>query len=198
MIGGNGMTKKVLVAGDSFASDWHTGNEWWLQLPYNVTNIAQAGASQYKILKQILNTDLKKYQALVIFHTSPIRIYTDNINLLHIDSITHRNSCYVVNDVLSKHGDIKRAMEKYVKYFYNEEFVNYTHTKICEDIVKKTSGMITIHASGFDYSNIYEFENFVRADDLFENFKGNICHLTTDGNRYLAERICSKLTNLLQ
>jgi hypothetical protein len=187
---------KVLIAGDSFASNWNTGLEWWRQLPYDLTNVAQAGASEYKILKSLKS--VQEYDAAIVFHTSPIRLYSANGNLLHTDSLTHRDSCYVINDVLSKRGPIKRAMENYVKYFYNEEFVNYIHTKICEDIVKNTRLIPTIHASGFDYSDIFEFDNFVSANDLFETYRGNTCHLTADGNRYLAERIYKKLTNLLQ
>lgn len=194
MIGGRGMIK-VLVAGDSFASDWHTGSEWWHQLPFDVTNVAQAGASEYKILKSL--TSLEQYDAIVVFHTSPTRVYAANGNLLHTNSPTHRDSCYVINDVLSKRGPLKTAMINYVKYFYNDEFVNYTHTKICNDIVNKTSNIPTVHASGFDYLNIYEFENFVSATDLFETYRGNICHLTTDRNRYLADRIYNKLMSLL-
>jgi hypothetical protein len=194
MTGGNAMTK-VLVAGDSFASDWHTGNEWWHQLPFDVTNVAQAGASEYKILKSL--TNVKQYDAIVVFHTSPTRVYAAKGNLLHTNSSTHRDSCYVINDVLSKRGPLKKAMESYVKYFYNDEFVNYIHTKICNDIVNNTFGIPTVHASGFDYSDIYEFENFVSATDLFETYRGNTCHLTTDGNRYLADRICNKLMSLL-
>jgi hypothetical protein len=187
---------KVLVAGDSFASDWYSGDEWWRQLPYTVTNVAQAGASEYKILKSLAS--VREYDAVIIFHTSPTRIYAANGNLLHKNSDTHKNSCYVINDVLNKRGPIKRAMENFVKYFYNDDFANYMHVKICEDIVSKTHGIPTIHASGFNYSGIFEFDNFVSAQDLFETYRGKTCHLTTNGNRYLAERICKKLTSLLQ
>ena len=195
MIGGRGMIK-VLVAGDSFASDWNTGDEWWRQLPYDITNIAQAGASEYKILKSLKS--VQEYDAVIVFHTSATRVYAANGNLLHANSDTHKNSCYVINDVLSKRGPVKKAMENFVKYFYDDGFANYTHVKICEDIVNKTHGIPTIHASGFDYSNIFEFNNFVSVRDLFETYRGNTCHLTTDGNRYLAERIYKKLTSLLQ
>lgn len=196
MIGGNVMTS-ILLAGDSFASNWHTGDEWWLQLPYSITNTAQAGASQFKILKQFDTIDISKYDAAIIFHTSPYRIYSESENLLHKKSITHKNSCYVINDVLHKRNSLSNAMKNYVKYFYNEEFVKYTHKKICQDIENITSKIPTIHASGFDYSDIYSFENFISVQDLFENHRGNTCHLNKNGNRYLAERICKKLHDLL-
>ena len=50
---------KILIAGDSFAADWkikHSGNGWvnMLSNDYDVTNIAQAGASEYKIYQQLI------------------------------------------------------------------------------------------------------------------------------------------------
>jgi hypothetical protein len=195
MIGGNDMIN-ILVAGDSFASNWNTGEEWWQQLPYNITNIAQAGASQYKILKSFTSVDIKAYDAVIVFHTSPTRIYASKGNLLHKDSITHRDSCYVINDVLSKRGPIKRALESYTKYFYDDDFITYTHRKICHDIETKTHNVPVIHASGFDYTSVYTFKNFVSITDLFETHRGNICHLTPNGNRLLKERIYKQLQQL--
>ena len=42
---------KLLVAGDSFVAEW-PGDEGWVKLlanDYDVTNVAQAGVSEYKI-----------------------------------------------------------------------------------------------------------------------------------------------------
>ncbi len=47
------MTKsKLLIAGDSFAADWLSGESGWPNLlanEYDVTNVAQAVCSEYKI-----------------------------------------------------------------------------------------------------------------------------------------------------
>ena len=51
---------KLLVAGDSFAAEW-PGNSGWVKLlaqEHPVTNVAQAGVSEYKILKQVQNENL--------------------------------------------------------------------------------------------------------------------------------------------
>ena len=52
------MKKKLLIAGDSFAADWtikYKGEGWVNTLceDYDVTNVAQAGVSEYKIYNQL-------------------------------------------------------------------------------------------------------------------------------------------------
>ena len=39
---------------------------------HNVTNVAQAGVSEYKILKQIRNADLDNYDAVIVSHNITI------------------------------------------------------------------------------------------------------------------------------
>ena len=60
--------KKILVCGDSFATD-HSVNDpvaigWSSMLAnlYDVTNCAQAGVSEYKIIEQIKNQNLNYYK----------------------------------------------------------------------------------------------------------------------------------------
>ena len=46
---------RILIAGDSFAAEW-PGNNGWVKLlsqKFSVTNVAQAGVGEYKILKQL-------------------------------------------------------------------------------------------------------------------------------------------------
>ena len=54
---------KLLLAGDSFAAEWPGENVWpkLLAKQHDVTNVAQAGVSEYKILKQLHNAELKDY-----------------------------------------------------------------------------------------------------------------------------------------
>ena len=60
----------VLIAGDSFAAEWPGSNGWvkLLAKNYDVTNVAQAGVSEYKILQQIKNANLNKYDLVMICH----------------------------------------------------------------------------------------------------------------------------------
>lgn len=184
---------KILIAGDSYASDWHTNKEWWKQLPYDITNIAQAGSSQYRILKSLPN--LEMYDVIIIAHTSPYRIYTEH-NLLHQDSITHKDSDYLIGDVIDKGGDMARAMKKYVEYFHNDEYVMYQHRKICDDIINKTKDKPTLNISGFDYSDIYQFNDYLHIPSIVNYERGKICHMNETTNITLSYVIEEKIKNL--
>ena len=51
-------SKKILIIGDSFACVWPNSSTGWpsqLAQQYDVTNLAQAGVSEYKILQQLIN-----------------------------------------------------------------------------------------------------------------------------------------------
>ena len=53
--------KKLLICGDSFAADWqvkYPQGQGWCNLItqyYHVTNVAQAGCSEYRIYQQFLS-----------------------------------------------------------------------------------------------------------------------------------------------
>ena len=54
--------------------EWPGENGWSkLAKQHDVTNVAQAGVSEYKILKQLHNAELKDYDAIIVSHTSPSR-----------------------------------------------------------------------------------------------------------------------------
>lgn len=182
---------KILIAGDSYAADWCGKSEWWKKLPYDVKNVAQAGSSQYRILKSITT----KYDVIVIFHTSPYRIFTEH-NDIYTNSKTHKHSDYLIYDVISKGGKLGKAMEHYVGHLYNEEFILYTHTKICEDIREITSSAKVIHVTAFDYTNIHVFDKLIDIRDIANNYPGNVCHLSAQGNEILASRIIEEIKNL--
>ena len=58
----------VLIAGDSFAAEWPGTNGWvkLLARDYDVTNVAQAGVSEYKILQQIQTANLDEYDLIIV------------------------------------------------------------------------------------------------------------------------------------
>jgi hypothetical protein len=86
---------KILIAGDSFAADWkikYNGNGWvnMLSEDYEVTNIAQAGVSEYKIYQQLIKHDTTKYDKIIISHTSAYRIPVVK-HPIHSKDILHSN-----------------------------------------------------------------------------------------------------------
>ena len=59
--------KKILICGDSFSSDWspeYPDCQGWPNLlakDYKVTNLSQAGCSEYRIYKQIKSKNLDNF-----------------------------------------------------------------------------------------------------------------------------------------
>lgn len=102
---------KLLIIGDSFAADWSVkypdvfGWPNLLANSYDVTNLAQAGASEYKILQQIKSADLDHFDIIILVHTSPYRVPT-------------RKHPVHSNDCLHKHADLLLADIQYHATWY--------------------------------------------------------------------------------
>jgi hypothetical protein len=74
---------KLLIAGDSFAANWSVKHKEMLGWPnllagkHSVTNVAQAGVSEYRIYKQLVSCQrLNEFDAIIVCHTSPYRLVT--------------------------------------------------------------------------------------------------------------------------
>ena len=93
----------ILIAGDSYAADWtvkYAGCGWpnMLAQKHNVHNLAQAGCCIYKTLKQIESVNINHYDAVIINHTSPNRIYV-NTHPVHFADPLHKNSSLIYLDI---------------------------------------------------------------------------------------------------
>jgi hypothetical protein len=94
---------KIFIAGDSFAADWSikypTMQGWPNMLAdiHTVTNAAEAGCGEYKILKQLTSHALADYDAIIVSHTSPYRIHT-NFHPVHGKDKLHYNSDFIYED----------------------------------------------------------------------------------------------------
>ena len=165
----------ILIAGDSFSAVYDNKSEWW-QFG-DCKNISQKGSSEFKILKSLQKENLSKYEKIIVCHTSPYRIYTeDNI----INNGDRTNGCYLINDLLHKKGDIKTAAKLYTKYFFNEEYVLWSYYKVMDEIKNLTN---SIHISFFNVQNVISLRH------IYEKNMGDICHMTPEGNKVVHEQI---------
>ena len=177
------MKKKLLIAGDSFAADWtkkYKNVYGWvnmLESDYDVTNIAQAGVSEYKIYKQLEKIDTTKFDHIIVSHTSAYRIPIEEHPIHKNDSL--HNSCDIIFSDAEKHTEnyiMKTAVDFYGSIFHPEYFC-FVNDLIFKEIEKITPN--AIHITFFDsfYSkNILKFEN------IFLDYKGNVNHLNESGN----------------
>jgi len=95
---------KLLIIGDSFAADWSVkypkvfGWPNLLSNNYQVTNLAQAGASQYRLLQQLLSVDIDQYDVFIVVHTSPYRVPTRQ-HPVHYHDKLHSNADLLYSDI---------------------------------------------------------------------------------------------------
>lgn len=186
--------KKVLICGDSFAADWtvkYQGEGWpnLLAKDYKVTNLAQAGCGEYKIYLQLKSVDLNLFDHIIVFHTSPNRLYTTHHPIHHNDPL-HNNSDLIYNDV-KEHG-LTSIVEYFEKYFDVDQ-ATFMHTLLCSHIESLLESYNVIHASGIDYTGLYQFNDMLQFNDIVMKHRGSINHCDDVGNRIVYQKLIERL-----
>lgn len=180
--------KKLLICGDSFAADWtvkYSGKGWpnMLAEHYSVTNLAQAGCSEFKIYKQLTSVDLDLFDSIIISHTSPYRIYVKE-HPVHKDDPLHKNSDLIYTDI-SEHSknnaELLSAIEYFEKYF-DTDYAIYVHNLICQDIEKIVQGKNVIHMKHIRWDDLYQFKNLLDFRAVFSQHRGSMNHFDELGN----------------
>ena len=186
---------KILICGDSFAADWtvkYSGQGWpnMIANDYNVTNLAQAGCSEYKIYKQLKSIDLNQFDKIIISHTSPYRIPI-KIHPVHSNDLLHKNSDLIYSDI-KDHSQTDNKLLSIVDFFENYfdfESAIFNHTLICKEIELITSSYNTIHVISIDWNNLYLFDNMLNFEYLFKSNRGLINHYDEKGNQLIYKTI---------
>jgi hypothetical protein len=148
-----------------------------LESDYDVTNIAQAGVSEYKIYKQLEKIDTTKFEHIIVSHTSAYRIPIEE-HPIHKDDSLHDNCDIIYSDaeVHIENNIMKTAVDFYVNIFHPDYFC-FINDLIFKEIQKITPN--AIHITFFD--NFYD-NNILKFEDIFLSHKGNINHLDEKGN----------------
>lgn len=184
---------KLLIAGDSFAADWLLDIQGWPNLlanDYDVTNIAQAGCSEYKIYKQLCSVNLSKFDHIIVSHTSPYRIYVKE-NPVHINNPVHRNSCFIYSDV--KEHELSCVTEFFEKYF-DIEYAEHIHNLLLKNI-ENICPNHTIHITSFKWDRLYKCSNWVDLNKVFSSYRGEVNHYNDEGNNIVYNRLLKELKN---
>lgn len=188
---------KILICGDSFACDWtpqYPQLQGWPNIVakmFDVTNVAQAGVGEYKILKQLQNQDLTKYDAVIISHTSPNRVHV-NKHPLHQDSALHKNCDFIFNDIISSNSKdpTVRAGVDYFKYVFEHEYYNDIHSLIYSEIVR-IAPKNTLHLSFFK-----DMKCDMNFYEIFQQNGGTMNHLSANGNHLVFAEVCAWLKSV--
>ena len=177
---------KVLIAGDSFGADWsikYKSAEGWPNLISNnhlVTNLAQAGVGEYKILKQIQSVNLQSFDQIIVCHTSPYRIHTVK-HPDHFQDILHHNSDIVINDLYHQpQKPENQCLKDFIKYHYDIEYFESIHMMLAERIRAKTPKAIHISIFDLQIADIKCFNDLCVPNQIPN-------HMTAENNQKVAE-----------
>jgi len=188
---------KILIIGDSFAADWTVKypDLWgWpnlLSKKYDVTNLAQAGVSEYKIYKQLCSVNVIDYDLAIVAHTSPYRLVTRK-HPIHSDDILHGNCDLIYSDI--EHHNLKSKNKSnlslqtaywFFAYHYDEEYQETTY-KLFREKIEYLLTIPTIIITDFD-----------DWSDIIDRYRGKCNHLSDAGNNIIYERIVSKIGKLV-
>ena len=157
----------VLIVGDSFASKYNGKYPGWanlLEQDYKVTNLAQPGISEYKILKQVESIAIDQFDRCIISHTSPYRIHTA-YHPLHTEGF-HKHSDFIYADVKDRLPDVERFFTEYFDLDY----------AVCiHELLKKQIACLLQHIHTIDTESL-------GLQELFSQQPGEVQHLSEDAN----------------
>ena len=178
---------KILICGDSFAVDWtkqFPDDSGWVN-EFEAINLAQAGVSEYKILKQLQSVDLNQFDRIIVAHTSPYRVHVEN-NPLHKESVLHKDCDLIYSDLenADTSNPIVDAGLKYYKHIFDMEYYKDMYELIQEEIIKMTTPRQTIHITFF--KDVNADKNFY---NVFHKHRGVMNHLDDKGNRIVSDYI---------
>lgn len=175
----------ILVTGDSFAADWTSkGIEYpgWVNIlasRYSVTNLAQAGVGEYKILQQLKSVNISNFDLVIVSHTSHSRIHSSTS--FH-DTDLHSNCDLIFTDVID--NNLPEA-EWFFKYVYDDNYYKHIYESLRKEIHSMIGDTPCINIDSF-YQNFCSYENCViEINSLWRNNRGDVNHMNEKANTEL-------------
>jgi len=178
---------KILLAGDSFAAKWPGKNGWpeLLASKHTVTNVAQAGVSEYKILRQLKSSTLDHFDRIIVSHTSPSRVHTIE-HPVHKEGL-HKDCDLIYNDIadrISLFNPSLRSAQDYFKYHYDDEYQIDMYLLLRKEIRRLLSLKNYISITHNEISTTYAVEhNNISFSTVWRQHRGNVNHYTREGNQ---------------
>lgn len=191
---------KLLVAGDSFAAEWPGTNGWVKQLAeeHDVTNIAQAGVSEYKILKQVQSQKLEDFDAVIVSHTSPSRVHIKK-HPLHKQGL-HKDCDLIYTDIAGRSSFFNkelRTAQNYFKHIYDDQYYQDIYLILRE----KINSIITIPYLSISHLEIAKYyiveDKHLDFSEFWDNHKGTENHYNDIGNATVLKIILDNLNKIM-
>lgn len=192
---------KILLAGDSFAAKWPGSDNGWpdlLSQTFDITNVAQAGIGEYKILKQIKKSNLKDFDLVIVSHTSPYRLHTPKHPITRVG--LHENCDLIYLDLesnLDKKNESLMTAFNWFKFHYDEEY----QCDIYDLMRREIDRIINIPYLCLDHNPITSERSFekhtIDFSSYWEKNKGYVNHYSNQGNIFVSEIIKEKIKEIL-
>ena len=180
---------KILVIGDSFAADWtskglkYPGWVNTLASMYSVTNLAQAGVGEYKILQQLKSVNLDDFDLVIVSHTSHSRIHSSTS--FHNTDL-HSNCDLIFTDVID--NNLPEA-EWFFKYVYDDEFYKYIYGILRKEIHSTIGATPCINIDSFYERFCSQESNVIEISSLWRNNRGEVNHMNEQANKELFNKV---------
>jgi hypothetical protein len=178
---------KILICGDSFAADWTikypTATGWpnLLSKHHEITNLAQAGCSEYKIYLQLKSAELETFDYIIVSHTSPNRIYVKK-HPVHFNDPLHKDCDLIYSDLNSQDITLAGIAVDFYENYFDSDYAMFVHNLICKEIDSLTSIKSVLHITNFNWDKLYPFKNLKNFQDLFKTNRGLMNHYDSEGN----------------
>jgi hypothetical protein len=189
----------ILLAGDSFAAKWPEDNGWpdLLSKHHNITNVAQAGVGEYKILKQVKNNVLDNFDCIIVSHTSPSRVHTRK-HPIHKTNL-HKNCDLIYNDIIDRINFLNpslRGAQEYFKYHYDDEYQTDIYLLIRKEIKHLLNSRKYISITHTDISTKYALEKQnISFSKIWNQHKGKVNHYSEKGNYIVYKKLLNIINN---
>ena len=182
--------KKMWIFGDSFSTNMSI-HSWVYKISkdYDVTNLSKNGVSQYRIYRTFLNNKdkISKNDTVIFCHTNPNRIYLPDRTLYPTRQKDSHKECDLVLGDVDRHGLFWRFVSYvFIRFFYDEEYFNHQYDLMINEMdrIARDKNCSIIHVSGFVSRNY-----IIGIKDIFDKHRGDINHLSIQGNDLVVERI---------
>ena len=200
----------ILIIGDSFAADWsvkYQNYPGWPKLlaqDHCVSNCAQAGVSEYKILQQLLAFgELDEVDLVIVSHTSAFRVHTP-LHPVHQHDPLHANADLMLSDLEYHAGKLSNWFNKslhtavdYFRYHFDETYYETVYTLIRQSINQKLSKVPVIVLNNLPGNLRFATEATVLDfADLWKQHPGLVNHFSQTGNEIIYNQIINTIHSM--
>ena len=184
----------ILICGDSFSAEQDREIVSWvdrLRADYDVTNVSQAGVSEYKILRQVQDHLCSDPNLVIVCHTSPFRVHTLN-HPIHTQGL-HQDCDLIYTDIeyhnSKKHTPSLTAALGYFAHHFDPEYYETVYDLIRAEI-ERSIPMPVIHCDFFPGNSGLDLS------DIPLSHPGQPNHMSESGHKITYEKISREINNL--